>query len=135
MMTPLYALVILLNGWTANASTEGGGSRGNAVHAVPGFTEFDRCQKASETVVKVPSGNVRAFCVPYQGVALDKPGFAMILLAGGWAVPKGEGGGSRGNSAGSVTGMLSQSDCDGSADKIRKGAVNTDTIRTFCVAQ
>jgi len=131
-MTPFYALVILLNGWTANSSLEGGGSRGNAIHSVSGFTEITRCQKASEAVIKIPAGNARSFCVPYQS---EKPGYALVMIAGGWSTTKNEGGGSRGNGVGSISGIETQQECDAHAERIRKGAVNPENIRVFCVPQ
>lgn len=134
----MYALVIMLNGWTVNSSTEGGGSRGNAIHPVPGFTEFDKCQKAGETISgkeASPAGNVRFHCMPYNGIALDKPGFALVLLSNGWSAIKGEGGGSRGNAVASIIGVDSRSTCETNGEKIRKASINPETMRAFCFPQ
>ena len=138
VQTAMYALVILINGWTVNASTEGGGSRGNAIHPVHGFTEYDRCQKAGEKITDksaIQAGNVRFHCLPYNGIALDKPGYAMIMISNGWSVIKGEGGGSRGNAVASIAGIESRSTCETNAERIRKVSINAENLRTFCVEQ
>jgi hypothetical protein len=131
MSAATLALVIIMNGW----SPFGGGSDGNAIDHIPGFTSSQKCETAGETIRKASSSPdiIKTICVESAEGAVDPQdgaGYVLAILMSGWSD---QGTSARGNAVTHVSGIPSAKLCEAAAEKVHEVSTNKKGTNTACV--